>query len=338
MAGHRLEGAVLPMDLSSRQMKGVPVRTIETPIFLTGSERSGTTLLRLMLDHHPQIAFNLESEFLVTGISETGAFPDMASYRRALRENRVFRHSRFDIRDDLDYPALMNDFLRQKLERDRKSVVGATVHYGFGKLRYVWPEAKYIYMLRDGRDVASSIVEMGWAGNAFIGANWWLEAEREWAALRGSLAPDRWIEVRYEELIGNPAAQLARICDLIGVGFSERMFDYAKTSSYSLPDPSQAGKWRRKMAPGEIRLLEARMGPQLAARGYELSRTTPRRIAPIQAAWLRLESRVKVLRRKAAAFGLWLFTVELVSRRLGWTAVNGRAQHAIDALIDQNLK
>lgn len=326
------------MDLTSLQMKGVPVRTIETPIFLTGSERSGTTLLRLMLDHHPQIAFNLESEFLVTGISATGAFPDMADYRRTLRENRVFRHSRFAIRDDLDYPALMNDFLRQKLERDRKPVVGATVHYAFSRLKYVWPEAKYIYMLRDGRDVAASIVEMGWAGNAFIGANWWLEAEREWEELRASLAPNRWLEVRYEELIRSPAAQLARICDFAGVAFSERMFDYAQTSRYSLPDPSQGGKWRRKMAPGEIRLLEARMGPQLAARGYELSRTTPQRIAPLHASWLRLQSRLKVLRRKAATLGLWLFTVELVSRRLGWTAVNGRARHAIDALIDQNLK
>jgi len=326
------------MDLTASRTTGIPAQKIETPIFLIGSERSGTTLLRLMLDHHPQIAFNLESEFLVSEISGTGTFPEMTGYLDRLRQNRVFRHSRFVIREDLDYPALVNDFLQQKLQRDRKGVAGATVHYGFSKLQFIWPAAKYIYMLRDGRDVASSVVEMGWAGNVYVGANWWLEAEREWAACRRSLPPDRWIEVRYEELIADTGAQLARICDFIGVSFSKRMFDYAKTSSYSLPDPSQAYKWRRKMPAGDIRLLEARLGPQLAARGYEITSATPRRIAPARAAWLRLHSRLKVLRRRVVAFGPWLFTVELISRRLGWTGVNGKAQHRIDAIIDQNLR
>src|SRR6185437_10567826 len=112
------------MDLTASRTTGIPAQKIETPIFLIGSERSGTTLLRLMLDHHPEIAFNLESEFLVEEISAAGTFPDMAGYRHKLRESRVFRHSRFDIRDDLDYPALMNDFLWQKLQRDRKRIVG----------------------------------------------------------------------------------------------------------------------------------------------------------------------------------------------------------------------
>ena len=47
------------------------------PVFLVGSERSGTTLLRLMLDHHPDIAFNLESVYIVAKISEDGTFPEL---------------------------------------------------------------------------------------------------------------------------------------------------------------------------------------------------------------------------------------------------------------------
>ena len=53
------------MDLIPSRTRGIPARRPETPVFLIGSERSGTTLLRLMLDHHPNIAFNLESDFLV---------------------------------------------------------------------------------------------------------------------------------------------------------------------------------------------------------------------------------------------------------------------------------
>lgn len=326
------------MGVISSSTRRVSTPRIETPVFLIGSERSGTTLLRLMLDHHPDIAFNLESEFLVSEISDAGVFPDVGDYRRKLREDRVFGHSGFDVRDDLDFQALLNDFLRQKLERDRKRIVGATVHYGFAKLRYLWPRAKYIYLLRDGRDVACSVVEMGWAGNVFVGAKWWLEAEHEWAEYQKTLDRDRWIEVRYEDLTADSAAQLRRICDFIGVAFSERMFDYTESSSYALPDPAQSFKWRRKVAPKDLQLLEARIGFQLAQRGYELSSPAPLQIAEGLERRLQWRSRASVVLRKVRMFGLWLYAVELISRRLGLRTVHDRARRAINAIVDQNLK
>ena len=326
------------MELNSVGTRAVAAQ-LETPVFLIGSERSGTTLLRLMLDHHPDIAFNLESEFLVSEVSDEGLFPDVAAYRRKLQEDRVFQHSEFRVHEDLDdFPAMVNDFLRQKLERDRKRIVGATIHYGFSRLRYLWPRARYIYLLRDGRDVASSVVEMGWAGNVFAGARWWLHAEREWAELQRSLPRDRWIEVRYEDLIARSEAQLRRICEFIGVAFSERMFDYVEGSSYSLPDASLSSKWRRKIPPRELELLEARIGPRLAARGYELGCEMPPQVTRMRAKWLHWRSRLNVLRYRLDLFGLRLFAVEIVSRRLKLTAVHGRAQRAINTIIDQNLK
>ena len=326
------------MSLISHGMRDVPTQCIETPVFLIGSERSGTTLLRLMLDHHPEIAFNLESEFLVAEISDAGVFPDVGSYRRKLKEDRVFQHSCFDVPEDLDFPGLVNDFLRQKLERDGKPVVGATVHYGFSKLRYIWPRARYIYALRDGRDVACSVVEMGWAGNAFSAAKWWIDAEREWSELRQSLAPDHWIEVRYEDLIANSETQLRRICEFIGVPFSVQMFDYAKSSSYSLPDSTQRTKWRRRMRQKDLELLEARIGPLLIARGYELACGTPRQLATVRVKWLQFHSRLGVMRHKIEQFGFWLFALELISRRLRWWTIHKRAQSAINAIVDQHLR
>jgi hypothetical protein len=326
------------MGLTATRTNEIPAPGIETPVFLIGSERSGTTLLRLMLDHHPDIAFNLESEFLVSEVSAAGDFPDVAGYRRTLQQDRVFRHSGFRIPEDLDFAALVNDFLRQKLERDGKRVVGATVHYGFSRLRYLWPRAKYIYLLRDGRDVASSVVEMGWAGNVFVGAKWWLDAEREWTELQKSLPRENWIELRYEDLIADSAAHLRRVCDFIGVTFSERMFDYTGDSSYGLPDATQSFKWRKKVAPKDLELLEARIGPQLAARGYELGCEAPREVKPARARWLQLGSRLRVLSRRIEFLGLRLFALEMISRRLGLMGVHERAQQAIDAIIDRNLK
>lgn len=311
---------------------------IDQPVFLIGSERSGSTLLRLMLDSHPDIAFNMESEFLVAGISADGAFPDVAAYRRSLVKDRIFRHSHFGIPQDLDFRALVNDFLYQRLERYRKRIVGATVHHGFSKLRHLWPRAKYIYILRDGRDVALSAVEMSWAGNAYMGAECWIDAEREWAEYRPSLAPEQWIEVRYEQLVADPKAQLTRICDLIGVDFSDRMFDYTNSSRYSLPDPGAGARWQAKTQRREICLLEARIAPQLAARGYELCCEMPHRISPVRAELLRWQSRFGVLQRRIVMFGFWLAVLEPVSRRLGWTLVHSHVREAIDTIIDQHLK
>jgi hypothetical protein len=311
---------------------------IEQPVFLIGSERSGTTLLRLMLDHHPDITFNMESEFLISGISDAGVFPDVAPYRHTLVKNRIFRHSRFDIPENLEFRALVNDFLYQRVERAGKRIVGATVHHGFSKLRYLWPRAKYIYILRDGRDVAFSAVEMSWAGNAYVGAECWIDAEREWAEYQKSLAPGQWIEVRYEQLVANPREQLRRVCGLAGVDFSERMFDYTRTSSYSLPDPGASSKWRTKMRSRQVCLVEARIGPLLAARGYELCCEVPLRVGRIGAKWIKWQSRLGVLQRRIVMFGFWLAVLEPISRRLGWTLVHGHVRDAIDTAIDQRLK
>lgn len=324
-AGHRLTG----------ETEGW---RIENPVFLVGAERSGTTLLRLMLDHHPDIAFNLESEFLVTYIADSGAFPDVAAYRRNLAEDRVFRQSRFDIDESLEFPQLVNDLLRQKRDRDGKKVVGATVHYGFHRLRFLWPAAKYIYLLRDGRDVAPSVVGMGWAGNGYVATEWWLQAESEWSGFRRELDRSRWLEVRYEDLTADPSGQLRRICEFIGVPYSERMFDYTRTSSYSWPDAKQNFKWRRTMRPRDVRLIEARIGPHLAERGYELSSQPLMRVGRTHDTWLRLQSRLGKLRHRVGRFGLWLVARDIISRHLGWTSVRDSTRAAMDNIVDRNLK
>jgi len=63
---------------------------ITTPIFLVGAERSGTTLLRLMLDHHPKMAFNYEFEFAVDQIDAAGNWPNLPTYYEYLAYHRIF--------------------------------------------------------------------------------------------------------------------------------------------------------------------------------------------------------------------------------------------------------
>lgn len=138
---------------------------ITQPIFLVGAERSGTTVLRLMLDHHPQLAWHSEFEYAVDRISETGEWPHIDEYHQWLAKQRIFLDLDFKLDHTLTYPQLINSFLVQKRDRDHKPIVGATVHRHFDKVLSIWPDARFIHIVRDGRDVARSCIGMGWAGN-----------------------------------------------------------------------------------------------------------------------------------------------------------------------------
>jgi hypothetical protein len=308
------------------------------PFFLIGSERSGTTLLRLMLDHHPEIACNLESEYLVSQISDSRNWPNMAEYSDWLRSDRVFQHSQFKVNPDFDYVELVNDFLLQKKQRDKALIVGATVHYKFNRIPRIWPNAKYIYLLRDGRDVSRSVMQMGWAGNLWTAADKWLEAEVDWEAMHPSLNPDQWLELTYEDLILDSERELRRICDFLDVQFTQQMFDYAKSSSYGLPDANLVCQWKRKIPDHELQQVETRIADQLVKRGYQLSDLEKIPYHERFDRTLRFRSRLNVFRARVIMFGTWLVIADLLSRRLRMKSWQQKTQAKIDKITNDNLR
>jgi len=311
---------------------------IKNPVFLVGSERSGTTLLRLMLDHHPIMAFNLESEYMVTQISDDDVFPEMKAYSEFLSCDRVFKHSNFEVKANCNYIELLNDFLMQKKNREGKEIVGATVHYQFKKLSLIWPHAKYIYLFRDGRDVANSVVGMGWAGNTFKAADNWLDAEDEWSEVRNKLNNEQWMEVQYEQLTYDPEHELERICRFIGVEYSERMFDYIDKYKYKYPSPTFNYQWKTKLSKEEIQRLEARAGSYLIRRGYELSDFPSISISNIEKGLLTLDSRVKVFLFAIKRYGITLIILEKITRKLRIKFVHSRIKSKMDHVISKSLR
>jgi hypothetical protein len=311
---------------------------MNAPFFLVGSERSGSTMLRLMLDHHPQLACNLESDFLVSHVDDAGTLPEIGAYRAFLTRDRVFRHSRFEVDESLGYQDLVASFLEQKRARDAKQRVGATVHHDFHRLPFLWPEARFVYLLRDGRDVANSAVGMGWAGNAYCGADIWIEAEGRWAEMRARLDPEAYIEVRFEDLVADPERTLARVCRFLGVPYDERMLAYPQTTTYGAPDVRLASQWRGRMDPRTRARVEARIGERLAQRGYPLAGDVPPPIGRGTDLLLRLESRLGCLRDRITRYGLSLTLEEFTARRLGLRRWQASAQLRCDAIIDHGLK
>jgi len=310
----------------------------EAPIFLVGAERSGTTLLRLMLDFHPTIAFHNEFEYVVSRISPQGQLPDMASYRTWLRHNWIFQDAHFSLDEGLDYRDLVHSFLMQKLARDGKSLIGATVHHHFDRLRLLWPNARYLHLVRDPRDVARSTIAMGWAGNVWAGVTRWLTAEHTWQALRPHLPHGTFCDIRFEDLIQDPAAQLTRICEFMGTTFSERMFDYAQHSTYKLPNPERVYQWRTKLSQEQIGLVEARTGELLVDRGYELAATPPLRVEAARARHLELESERYCRRFRRRRYGLPLLLLNKLAQWAPGQALARITRRRIDDIDRSHLQ
>lgn len=312
--------------------------TATAPTFLVGSVRSGTTLLRLMLDHHPELALHFEFEHAVDRIGDDGALPSIDAYHDYLRQDRIFLLSGLEIDESLPYRQLVASFLDQHRRRNGKRLAGATVHHGFEKLPHVWPEAKYVHLVRDGRDVARSIIQMGWAGNMYCGVDRWIEAETAWQRLREKLPADQRLEVRYEDLIRDAEATLTEVCRFIGVEFDPAMFDYAENSTYGLPDPKLLNQWRRKLTAHEVQLAESRIGDLLVERGYDLSGHPRLEISAAQARRLRRDDWAKRARFRMNRYGLPLFFEDYAARKLGVKPWARSTKRRLDAIDNEHIR
>jgi hypothetical protein len=276
---------------------------IERPFFLVGSERSGTTLLRLMLSHHPSIECAPEFEFLVEFPGFAGADTDVRAYTDGLATNRIFRAYGLRADTSLDFVALANDLLWQYCGGSGKPIIGATCHKHFDRLKAIWPRPRYVHLLRDGRDVARSCVQMGWAGNAWYGVDRWVTAERLWDRIVATTAAEDRIELTYEDLILAPERELGRVCEFLGTRFDPKMMEYASKSTYERPDPKLVQQWRKKLSPRELALLEGKVGPLLRARGYQSSGVDALLPGPVEQARLRVEDKVGRLRFRLDRYG-----------------------------------
>jgi Sulfotransferase family len=310
------------------------------PYFLVGSERSGTTLLRLMLDHHPLIAFNSEFEYSLEMVGDDGSIPEVDAYRRWLSEWWLFQDGGFEVDPALDYRALVCSFLEQKINWSGSSAerVGATIHKNFNRIHHLWPNAKLIHIVRDPRDVARSIIGMGWSGNVWAAVDRWRIAEDLWQSVEPNLAPDSWIMVRYEDIIVNPEQELGRICQFMGIPFSEEIFTYTKKSTYNAPDSSLIYQWRKKLPEQDIRLVEAKVGDLIVERGYELSGLPPLQLTPDKEKALLRQDKKACRQFRINRYGLPLLSLAWLTRRLPFEQLRLLFQRKIDNIDRKYIK
>ena len=292
-------------------------RFVNQPIILVGAERSGTTMLRLMLDNHPDIAWCSEFEYAVEYMKDdTQCYPNIEKFYRYLKTDRIFQLHGFSIDPQLNYPELIDSFLRQRQQQTGKPLVGLTCHRHFDRLLKIWSDARFIHIVRDPRDVARSCIGMGWNGNVWCGSDRWLEVEQLWQQMRSHLSKDRYLEISYEDFLENTESVLGQICSFIGTEVSPTMYDYANTTDYTLPDFKFAYQWKRKASDTDIQLVEARTSSMLVERGYQLSGLPQIKVNSLMNARLRLHDKVERSRFRIQRYGIGLVLSDFITRRL----------------------
>jgi hypothetical protein len=314
---------------------------IEEPVFLVGTTRSGTTLLSLMLGHHPEIAFVGELEW-VWDFAPLAREPDMGAYCAWLATHRHFLAHRLHVGRSLGFDDLVRSFLAQmRAQADpeaRRLHVGCQVHRHYARALETWPRARFIHIVRDGRDVCASWMKLGWLGNAYEGGLRWANAMEDWVRLRERLRPERRIELRFEELILRPERELARLCSFIGTPYSESMLHYHDDTTYGPVDPAQASKWRTQLGVRDVRLFETVAADRLLENGYALSGERPYRLGSWSRLLLRVDDKIRHHRARARVYGTRLWLADILARRLGAQSLRDRVRLALNDVENALIK
>lgn len=291
------------------------INAYKQPVFLLSSVRSGSTLLRLMLDSHPNIVNPGECDFLFDKIADNGTPPEIEDYLEWLKFNRIFLGKKINLDTSMDYANLVDSFVNQM--RQPESVLVMNIHRHFYHIPKIFPHAKYIYLIRDGRDVARSCIGMGWVGNVYYGIDTWCEAEIAWDRLKETLHPSQYLEIKYEDLLENIESGLGLICHFLGLAYSNSMMDYASTSTYSLPDKSLCYQWKTKYSRRELSLVESKAGKMLVNRGYELSGVSISERSIIEKLQLYFQNKWFRITYQITTYGFSLFIQYYLARKLG---------------------
>lgn len=247
-------------------------------VFILGNPRSGTSLFRLMLNAHPQIISPPECGFLHWWSSK---YKDWSS-----NDNTSDRVLEFvsDVKSSKKMEDWNLDFenLKQKIRTENPknyAELGELVYLLFAEqkgkvpsiiadknnyyinhlndLKEIWPTAKYILVIRDGRDVACSYLNIEklvtdspykpkLSTDISTIAKEWVTNNNNIIRFINSQENNQGLVVRYEDVVANPAHFLSNVCQFLGVDFDTEMLSYYIKNAEQQDEPSSTLDWKKK--------------------------------------------------------------------------------------------
>jgi len=300
------------------------------PMFIVGMPRSGTKLMRALLNQHPQINLTLaESHFIPYFLKRFGNPPpfrgreDLEPFVRELLKTPFFSTMR-KAGYTLDEPTFL-----QSVDYTRWSPIFEHVFRHFGSkgatsgtiwgdktpgyinhvplLKALFPEAKFLHMIRDPRDYCLS-VRKSFAKSIYRAAYRWRQGVENAHRCGARLGQD-YKEVRYELLLENPVSTMRDVASFLGVSYDARMVNLASApedlgdaKGHSKILTKNKGKYRTQLSSQEIKRIEELVGDVAKSAGYHLENDVARRsLNSFTLGILKLHDGVASLRHHVAA-------------------------------------
>jgi hypothetical protein len=271
------------------------------PIFVVGFQRSGTTLLRAMLDEHPEIALTNDGQFIprfwhirdryvVEGrvdarrlVADVMLTPRVAEWE--LPEDLVAARIE-ELGDDPTFSDAIAVVFRVWADMKGKAVWGDKTPGNVLRIELLgslFPQARFLHVIRDGRDATVSCLRNGVVVDTVArGADLWSHRVGRGRRAGRALGPARYMEVRYDDLVADPAATLTGVCGFLGLEFDDAMLGYAGRALSDLPErvrwrhpnlakpPTKVLRdWRSDLTPSDLAVFQAIGGRLLTELGYE---------------------------------------------------------------------
>ena len=288
------------------------------PVFVRGLSRSGGTFLCTMLDAHPDLAISYElypnmlllpegydsslfDEFLEALIRSASlkrvpskCYPGTKYQTFFIRLERggvskaeaeqlvrqaIKRNLRFDSIDGC------NNFVEMcclvKMEKENKVRWGAKMNNRIEQYLKCWPKSKCIDLVRDGRDVAASQIQLGTFGKSIEQiASAWANTHKRFLKFEDT-HPRNIKVVKYEDLILDSQAKVEELCDFLEVEYSDRMINYhkekltlfkashiSKSKVMNGINSSSVGKWKKVLSEQQVEKFSETAGELIDFFGY----------------------------------------------------------------------
>lgn len=285
-----------------------------SPVFILGNNRSGTSLLRLILTCHEEIIIPPESHFMLWNYDKYRFWTPEDGYENFLFD--LFGSTKFETWK-LDKTELKSFLIQRNPKSYSELCADVYIFYGIKQnkmpslwgdknslwveklpvLHLLYPNAKFIHIVRDGRDVATSYLTL----SEYTGprhkyypnlscqieeiAKIWNNNVLSVSRFLFQLPSQNYIEIKYEDLILYTQATLTKVFDFLGLPLSPTVFNYYeinksqkfepdeflvwKSKLNEPPDKGNIGKYKHKLTQSEIKAFEQIATEALEKYGYK---------------------------------------------------------------------
>jgi hypothetical protein len=271
-----------------------------SPIFIVGMPRSGTKLLRELLNQHSEVSIpRAETNFLPYFAKNFYKYGDLSNRSNFNRFYYDISRTTFfsyiagakqiwDIEQwyksveatDFSISSVLSAFYELHAKNEQKSIWGDKTPSHIGQIpliKTLFPSSKIIHIYRDVRDYCLSM-RKAWGKNIYRASERWVEDIERCQRDGSAVGSNSYLELQYETLIDNTEKEIRKVCDFCNIQFEKQMI----VPRYAVEKVGDAkghfkvlkgnyNKWKKQLTPKEVRKIEEISGSLMNSLGYSVT-------------------------------------------------------------------